>query len=216
MRALAAVLLAGALAAAGCGSSSSSGTGSSAGSRAPAPAKVALGPSFDGIGALPGALHGGPPWNPAPELRARLKAIGLPALGQEALNQHIHQHLDLFVDGRHVTVPALVGIDQVAGFLTILHTHDPSGIIHVESPNFAAFSLGQFFAVWGLPLSQRCIGSLCAGAGKELRAWVDGAPVNADPTRIVLAPHQEIVLAYGTPAQMPTKVPASYPFPQGL
>jgi hypothetical protein len=32
----------------------------------------------------------------------------------------------------------------------------------------------------------------------------------------VLAEHQQIVLAYGTPAQMPKPVPSSYRFPAGL
>ncbi|MEA2194452.1 MAG: hypothetical protein QOG42_886, partial [Solirubrobacteraceae bacterium] len=74
----------------------------------------------------------------------------------------------------------------------------------------------QFFAVWGVPLSATCIGSLCEQGAKQLRTWVDGKPVSADPTRIVLAEHQEIVLAYGTPAQEPKPVPATYAWPEGL
>ena len=67
--------------------------------------------------------------------------------------------------------------------------------MHVESPTASTFSLGQFFAVWGVRLSKSCIGGECAGSGKQLRAWVNGEPVDADPTRIVLAEKQEIVLA---------------------
>ena len=201
------------LAAAGCGGSSGSGGGSNSGGSKSA---VRLGPAFPGIGQLPGALHGGPPWPPAPKLGARLKAIGLPQLGQEGTVLHIHQHLDVYVNGRHVPVPALIGIDETAGFLTTLHTHDDTGIIHVESPTEASYSLGQFFAVWGLPLSDRCISTLCTGGGKQLKAWVNGVPVTANPTRIVLASHQEIVVAYGTAAQMPKSVPSSYDFPSGL
>ena len=130
--------------------------------------------------------------------------------------QHIHQHLDLFVTGRRVTVPANIGIAPGPLF-SPLHTHDTTGIIHVESATEARFSLGQFFAVWGVPLSARRIGTLAtgAGAGARLRTWVNGEPLAADPTRIVLASHQEIVIAYGTAAQMPKKVPSSYAFPQG-
>jgi len=43
------------------------------------------------------------------------------------------------------------------------------------------------------------LGGECAGKGKELHAWVNGTEVTGDPTRIVLASHQEIVIAYGTP-----------------
>jgi hypothetical protein len=65
---------------------------------------------------------------------------------------HIHQHLDIYVDGRKVPVPALIGIDPAAGFAP-LHVHDTSGVIHVESPTVRSYTLGEFFAVWGV----RCI-----------------------------------------------------------
>ena len=67
-----------------------------------------------------------------------------------------------------------------------------------------------------MPLSARRIGTLATAGGAQLRSWVNGRPLGADPTRIVLAPHQEIVIAYGTAAQMPKKVPSSYTFPEGL
>ena len=198
------------VAACGCGSSGSSkpkGGGTQ---------RVELGPSFDTIASLPGAQRSGPPWNSgAAKLQQRLKAIGLAPLPVEGNVVHIHQHLDIYVNGRHVTVPALIGIDP-GHFFSPLHTHDTSGILHVESPTESAFSLGQFFAVWGVPLSARRIGTLATAGGAQLRSWVNGRPLGADPTRIVLAPHQEIVIAYGTAAQMPKKVPSSYTFPEGL
>jgi hypothetical protein len=196
---------------AGCGASDSS-TSSTTSTTAGAPA---LGPAFGSMDTLPGVLTTLPPW-PAngSKLQQRLRAIGLPALNAEGEVVHIHQHLDLFVDGEKVVVPANVGIGPA--FISPLHTHDETGILHVESPTASSYGLGQFFAVWGVRLDRRCIGASCAGAGKQLRAWVDGTPVDADPTRIVLAEHQEIALAYGTPAQMPKPVPSSYDFPAGL
>ena len=178
---------------------------------------VALGPPFTDIAKLPGAQQDGPPWTAdGSKLQQRLRAIGLPALGAEGEALHIHQHLDVFVRGRRQTVPANIGIDPGGHFLSPLHTHDTTGILHVESPTVESFSLGQFFAVWGVPLSSTRLGGLRAGGGRVLRAWVNGKAVRADPTRIVLDSHQEIVLAYGTPAQLPKKVPVTYNFPQGL
>jgi hypothetical protein len=198
-----ALVLLAVLAVAGCGSSSKSSTSSSG-------AKASLGPSFDTIASLPGAQKGGPPWNAgADNLQQRLKAIGLSPLPVEGTVVHIHQHLDVYVNGRHVTVPALIGIGPGGSFFSPLHTHDPTGILHVESPTESSFSLGQFFAVWGVPLSANGIGNLKG----RVRAWVNGKPLSADPTRIVLAPHQEIVLAYGG---APKKIPSTYSFPQGL
>jgi hypothetical protein len=177
-----------------------------------------LGPAFGSMDKLPGLLKTPPPWDAnTGKLQQRLRAIGLPALTAEGQVVHIHQHLDLFVDGKPVKVADNVGIDPNGGFISPLHTHlETADVIHVESPTQERFSLGQFFAVWGVRLDAKCLGGECAGHGTVLRAWVDGKPVAADPTRIVLAEHQEIVIAYGKQAQMPEPVPASYDFPSGL
>ena len=166
---------------------------------------------------LAGLQTGQAPWatNTA-DLAERLQAIGLAPLNPiEGTAVHIHQHLDLYVDGRKVTVPAGIGIDPAVGFAP-LHTHDPSGVLHVESPTVRTYTLGQFFAVWGVRFTPSCLGGYCAGGGRQLRVFVDGRPVQADPTAITLEPHQEIVIAFGTAAQLPSPVPSTYQFPPGL
>lgn len=201
---------------AGCGGSDDD-ADTAATTTTPAAAEVELGPPLDEIASLPGALKTPPPWPANTErLQQRLRAIGLAPLTEEGQALHTHQHLDILVDGDPVEIPGDLGIGE--GFISDLHTHAsyPPGIIHVESPTQARFSLGQFFAVWGVPLSATCIGSLCEEGDKALKAWVNGKPVTADPTRIVLEDHQQIVLAYGTPAQEPDPVPSSYDWPEGL
>jgi len=42
--------------------------------------------------------------------------------------------------------------------------------------------------------------------------WVNGEEVTADPTRIVLAEHQEIVIAYGSREQVPDPLPQTFDF----
>ncbi len=148
-------------------------------------------------------------------LRARLAALGLPALSREGTALHIHEHLDLFVAGKRVIVPAGIGIDPAGRFISPIHTHDTTGIIHVESPTVRKFTLGQFFGVWGVRLRDGCLGEFCSGHGSVLRVYADGKPVG-DPSRLVLAQHQEIVVAFGTLAQLPPSVPTSYAFPRGL
>jgi hypothetical protein len=161
--------------------------------------------------ALPGAQTGPPPWNPGTDqLQERLQALGLPALPAEGTVVHIHQHLDLYVDGKHLTVPAGIGIGQT--FISPLHTHDVSGILHVESDRPRTFTLGLFFGVWGVPLSSAQIGGLEAGGGKQLRVWVNGKPFAGDPGTIELAARQEIVLAYG---RTPKPLPSGYAFQPG-
>ncbi|HEX6489784.1 MAG TPA: hypothetical protein VF002_00260 [Gaiellaceae bacterium] len=159
--------------------------------------------------ALPGLQKGKAPWPPEyGSLPDRLKPLGLSALGGEAQVLHIHMHLDIFVNGKPVVVPKFIGIDDGA-FLTELHTHDSSGIMHVESPTKRVFALGQFFGVWGLRLSKRCLGGYCATRGKPLRVWVNGRRYRGDPNNLVLQAHQVIVIAYGKP---PRPIPSTYDF----
>jgi hypothetical protein len=166
---------------------------------------------------LAGLQTGPAPWGAdTADLAERLQAIGVPPLSPiEGTVVHIHQHLDLFVDGREVPVPAGIGIDPAVGYAP-LHTHDASGVIHVESPTARTYTLGDFFAVWGVRLTPGCLGGYCAGGGRQLRVYVDGRAYPGDPTTLVLAAHQELVVAFGTAAQLPSPIPSAYPFPPGL
>ncbi|SNT49774.1 hypothetical protein SAMN05421812_107248 [Asanoa hainanensis] len=172
-----------------------------------------------GIPTTPAATAQGdpnpPPWAAPADATTRVKAAGLPMLDNEGEVVHIHAHLDVIVDGKPVTVPAGVGIDQNTGQLSPLHTHDTSGVIHVESPVQAEFSLGQFFTEWDVSLAADHLGSLQAGNDKVLQAYVNGLPVQGDPAAIVLHAHDEIALVYGTATQQ-TSPPATYTFPAGL
>jgi len=167
---------------------------------------TALGPN-----PLPGLQTGPAPWPPEyAHLQDRLQADGLPAGASMSALLHHHDLLQIFVDGSAVTVPAQIGIDQQAGYLTSLHTHDASGIIHVESPTQRSFSLGLFFDVWGVRLTSTCLGGYCDEGAKTLRAFVDGKPFAGDPRTIPLRQHEDIVLAYGTAAQLPDPIPSTY------
>jgi hypothetical protein len=157
---------------------------------------------------LGGLQTGPPPWNNGTAtLPDRLAPLGLTQLSAEGTVIHIHQHVDLYVNGKKVTVPANVGI-YANQWLTELHTHQGEpDIIHVESPTKTNYSLGQFFGVWGVRLTQDCVGRYC-GAGK-VSWWVNGVKQTGDPGKLVLKEHQEIAIAFGTP---PKVVPKSFDF----
>jgi hypothetical protein len=152
---------------------------------------------------------GPPPWNADDgDLQGHLSDVDLTGMSSEALAFHIHSHLDLWVNGKKVTVPALIGISEAAGFITEVHTHTPDGVIHVESPVQKDYTLGQFFGEWGVRLSSTCIGSLCG----TIKYWVDGKPQVGNPAAITLTAHKEIAIALG---KAPTKIPTHYSFPAG-
>ena len=159
---------------------------------------------------LPGIRRTKAPWPPDYEFLAdRLLPLGLTTLSQEALTTHYHAHLDIYVNGKHITVPQYVGINVGANYLTELHTHDTRGVIHVESPKKNDhFSLGQFVAEWGVFLNGRCIGAYCNG----LKWYLNGTKRTGDPQKYVLQSHDEVAIVVGKP---PAKIPSSYKFLQG-
>jgi hypothetical protein len=161
---------------------------------------------------LPGLQTGPAPWNAGLDtLPDRLDPVGVHALSNEGQVLHIHQHLDVFVNGKHEPVPQGVGIYD-GQFLTELHTHDATGIIHVESPVAKHFDLGQFFGVWGVRLNGDCVGGYC----RQVTPWtvyVNGRPYTGNPAELNLSEHQEIAFVIGTP---PKTIPSKYKFPPGL
>jgi hypothetical protein len=186
-----------------------------AGRPAPPPTVLAPAPHL-AARPLPGLQTGPAPWGTAQsDLKARLEIIGLPVLTAEATEVHIHEHLDVFVNGRKVAVPANLGINAAAGYLSPLHTHDDSGLIHVESPTERPYTLGQLFDVWGVRFTRTCLGGYCDRGDHLLRVFVGGTLFRDDPRLLELALHQEIVVTYGTPKQLPHPVPSSYSFPIG-
>src|SRR6266508_2365448 len=143
-------------------------------------------------------------WKPPADASAAAKAAGLPMLGEEKLAVHYHAHLDVLVNGQHVPVPAGLGIDQARRLIAPLHTHDGSGVVHIESATDVPFTLGQVFTEWGQPLR----------AGQVLRVFRNGKPVTGDPAALRLGAHDEIVVWVGPTDQQP-QVPSSYSFPPG-
>ncbi|HXF74041.1 MAG TPA: hypothetical protein VNO79_15705 [Actinomycetota bacterium] len=159
-------------------------------------------------GGLPGLLTTRAPWDAnQADLLARLDRLGLPPVGGA---MHIHAHLDLFVDGAPVAVPADVGITSSTH--APLHTHDASGVIHVESALARTFTLGEFFDVWGVRFTDRCLGGYCGSGQDRLRVFVDGDEVGTGFRDVPLEDGSEIVVAFGTRDELPDPIPSSYDF----
>lgn len=176
------------------------------------------GGAFWALGGRGGAQDGAakpPPWPRPADTGKRATAAGLAVNAMEGTAVHFHSHLDILVDGKPVTVPAELGISDDGTSFAELHTHDTSGILHIEAPTKGKhYTLGQLFKEWNVRLSATAIGGLTDGGGRTLAAYVDGKRTPGDPARIALAPHREIALLYGRPGA--AKIPSSYRFPAGL
>ena len=80
-----------------------------------------------------------------------------------------------------------------------LHTHAADGIIHIESPVKRTFTLGNFFDIWGQPLSATQVGP---EKGK-VTALYNGQVWTGNPRDIPLGSHTQIQLEVGNPLVAP-------------
>ncbi len=161
---------------------------------------------------LPGELTTGAPWSAnADEAASRADAINLPDHGA-TLAMHEHANVQIFVDGDPITIPVNVGIDEADGAVESLHTHTDDGVVHIESSTVSTFTLGQFFDVWGVRLSETCLGAYCNEGDATLQVFQDGAEVTGPIRDVVLEDHSVIVVTYGTPDQLPDPIPSTFDF----
>lgn len=156
-----------------------------------------------------------PPWAAPTDAAAAVRAAGLPMLKQEGNVVHTHAHLDVSVDGQPVEVPGGIGIGWSNQGISPLHTHNASGVIHIESPVNRAYTLGEFFTEWDVSLSPDNVGGLRVGDGKTLRVFVNGAQMTGNPAAVIINAHDEIAVIYGNP-QSVGSIPSRYEFPSGL
>jgi hypothetical protein len=146
---------------------------------------------------------------------------GVGAGGGEQLAFHAHVHLAVYVNGRREVIPYGIGVlpplqvQQTAegpfvvggaGFYW-LHTHDESGVVHIESPVVRRYTLGEFFDVWGQPLGPQRVGP----ERGPVTALVDGRVVGGDPRDIPLDAHSVIQLDVGSVVPF-----RPFTFPAGL
>jgi hypothetical protein len=163
-------------------------------------------------GELPGMMTSTAPWsNNVADLSERVDALGLSFGGHTQVALHHHTRLEIWVNGEQVQVPANVGWDDAGGVFAPMHTHDVDGVIHTESadPAFSA-DLGTVFDVWGLRLTDDCLGAYCAQDDKELRVFVDGQEVTGDPREIPVNDQSLIVVTYGSEDQLPDPMPSDF------
>ncbi len=167
---------------------------------------------------------------PAPsDPMALARKAGLVPEDAEQLHYHVHSHLDVFVNGKHVIVPAGLGIDitnpgvhtfaagpfKSYGGIAVpcaqacispLHTHDVTGVLHTESSTKKDNTLGQLFIEWNVRLTNTCFASYCEPA-TPVAVYVNGTKFAGDPTTVPLSNLKEIAIVVGSP---PAQIPNSF------
>ncbi|HET9014183.1 MAG TPA: hypothetical protein VFN57_01210 [Thermomicrobiaceae bacterium] len=203
------------------------GIGRAVAGQGPAPGPAVKTGSLSALGALqaPGSQGPvGPEGIPIPQV-PQLTSLGSAATGStvdgiqcdstEQVLFHIHAHLTIFVNGQQRQIPYGIGIPNVQAQQTPqgpfaasgscfywLHTHADDGIIHIESPVQKTFTLGDFFAIWGQPLSTSQVGP----AKGPVVALYNGKQYLGNPQDIPLTNHANIQLEVGKPLVSPVIV----------
>jgi hypothetical protein len=159
---------------------------------------------------LPGALTTDAPWPAnAAQSAARADALGLPA---EGTTMHEHANVRVFINGAEQPVPANIGYDESAGTIQSIHTHDDTGLVHLESSQARTFTLGEFFGIWGVRFTPSCIGAYCNDAQNTIRVYVGGEEQSGNLQDIALDDQSVIVVTYGTQKQLPDPIPSTFDF----
>lgn len=184
---------------------------SSLGHLQPAPDPGPLGPELVPIPAAPELAR-------AASRATLTKSVdGIRCQQNEKLVFHVHAHLTLFSNGKPRAVPAGVGIWPPLGpenyrngqfgitrgnCLSWLSTRYGDGLIHIEAPIQRAFVLGEFFDLWGQPLSRSRLGP----ESGPVIAIVNGKVWTGDPRGIPLQSHSQIQLEVGKPLVEPETI----------
>lgn len=181
---------------------------------APAPAP---GPAPAPAPALPTIVDGGSV-QASPQVGATTFAEGSTATGGQGqpvagvscgpaiqtFNQF--SHLSIFLNGQHLALPGMVGIERDASNNLVcvynVHTHtgDRSGRIHMEGPAPATYTLGQFFQIWGMPLQTANVAGITSAPLTAVYITENNTVTlfSGDPASIELTSHRHIALVLGT------------------
>ncbi len=154
------------------------------------------------------ALQQGTPLAPISTAAKGETVQGIQCDASEQVVYHIHTHLAVYVNGALRPISPGIGIVEPEGQQTAngdfysasrcyywLHVHAQDGVIHIESPTKSTYTLGQFFAIWGQPLSRTSVGP----ATGNLTVYVNGQRYTGDPNGIRLGSREDIQISVGTP-----------------
>jgi hypothetical protein len=119
----------------------------------------------------------------------------------EQTTYHYHALLAMYINGKQAALPSQIGIAPDGSCYYWLHTHDSSGVIHIEAPANHSFTLGNFLDEWSQHFSS--LGYPAQLNSPNWQVWINGKVYTGDLHNIVLKSHEIITLAYNSPGVKP-------------
>lgn len=113
------------------------------------------------------------------------EGVGCLPNGHGNLSQHFHPIVQISVNGLSEPIPANVGLARDC--MAEVHTHDASGVIHIESATAGkVFYLKNFFTVYGQSLER---------PGYSVKVSISGKDI-ANPADLVFKDKDVIMIDY--------------------
>lgn len=151
---------------------------------------------------------------------------GIPCLpSMDEAHYHVHIFLGILNNGTLTALPDGTGMKNpgpdsggvvtTASCFYYLHTHDASGVVHIEDPSTASrttslHTLGQYLDIWGHSFSGARIytsGSVYRGQGAQTIANSAYQLYSGDPRSIPLYAHEVIWVEWGSPQPSASQLP---------
>lgn len=123
---------------------------------------------------------------------------GLTCAPGMSVNYHVHAHLAIINNGKWLALPKNIGILSSCDYE--MHTHDQTGIIHIEAPSVKNFTLGDFFDIWGEPLTSANVAGITGDVVAYISDNGEARRYMGDLRAITLTSHRDVTLQIGTPA----------------
>ncbi|MFN2449395.1 MAG: hypothetical protein ABR508_06345 [Candidatus Baltobacteraceae bacterium] len=141
---------------------------------------------------------------------------GIPCLAtMDEAHYHVHVFVGLINNGSEEALPDGTGMNNpgadsggvvsTASCFYYLHTHDASGVVHIEDPSTASrttslHTLGQYLDIWGQPVSGTRVytsGARYQGEGDQTVSNTTYVQYTGDPHAIPLYAHEVIWFEWG-------------------
>lgn len=107
---------------------------------------------------------------------------------------HIHVHLSIIFNSNLIQIPAGIGL---TGCAYEIHTHDVTGVIHVETSSFKKFTLGEFLSVWGVTAGANNFDDLVGEVSVFINDSGNLSKWEGNINDVEFIPHREITIFVG-------------------
>ena len=127
------------------------------------------------------------------ELTNTLKNVGAKRLANINKLNNVTLNTPGLLNTINQKIPANIGISSAG--MKVVHTHDTTGTIHVETPYPTQLHLRDFFTIWNKMFNSTCIFENCKDESHELLMFVDGEE-NTEFENLPLQDKQQIKIGY--------------------